>query len=103
MASFPISSIYFSFTSLIFIYTFLKESFLAAGDGTLGILSWDQISFCNTFRKSKERNENKSVVEPSEEPPLTSEIPGGHDSGCLVGRGAGWTTPLPPDGVEPGK
>lgn len=47
VASFPVSSIYFSFTSLIFIHTFLKESFLAAGDGTLGILSWDQISFCS--------------------------------------------------------
>jgi hypothetical protein len=58
VASLSISSIYFSFTSLIFIHTFLKESFLAAGDGTLGILSWDQISFCSALRKSKERKSN---------------------------------------------
>lgn len=51
VASLPVSGICFSFTNLIFIPTFQGESFLAAGDGTCGILSWDQIAFCSAQRK----------------------------------------------------
>lgn len=57
-ASFPASGICFSFTNLIFIPAFQEESFLAAGDGTYGILSWDQISFCSTLGKFKQGNGN---------------------------------------------
>lgn len=58
VARLPVSGIYFSFTNLIFIPTFLEESFWATVDATFGILSWDQISFCSALRKSKERKSN---------------------------------------------
>lgn len=50
-ASLPVSGICFFFTNLSFIPTSQGESFLAAGDGTGGILSWDQISYRLAPRK----------------------------------------------------
>lgn len=57
VARLPVSGICFSFTNLIFIPTFQGESFLAAGDGTCGILSWDQIAFCSAQRKIQAEKE----------------------------------------------
>lgn len=59
MGSFPASGICFSFANLICIPTFQEENFLAAGDGTYGILSWYQMPFCSALRKSKQTHSNK--------------------------------------------
>lgn len=44
-ARLPVSGTGFSFSNVIFFPTLQGESLLAAGDGTHGILSWDQIPF----------------------------------------------------------